>query len=197
METGEENDKGPRHRLSHSSLAAACPVNEGVTSHMLPPQSSTYHAAMMDLLPPLYAEGRRIVHEEFYPHAQHASLLHPEGPPRWLEPLLPPPIREQQSTEFAELFVGEKRKLSGLTVEEDLYLTPPMAPVTTLAGRDCLSPFELDEKRPPKLQSTETPIVPLKPTLSLEDLSCLDPRELPVFVNDAAYADFFDCLLAF
>jgi len=89
-------------------------------------------------------------------------------------------------------------------VTDPLCLTPPMAPATSAGSSQRLSPFELEEKRPSKLQKMSN--VPLRP----EPLRSLPadvlgeaPDELgmdvpvqPMPLSEAEYFDFFEALLA-
>lgn len=159
-----------------------------------------YHAGMMGLLPPPFAPDRRLSPPELFELVQRAAFLHEMPPPQWSEPPAPPEGADGWNSDLSaviaktEAVTGQKRPSLELTVEtlDPLCLTPPLAPSSTPAGKTCLSPFELEEKRPTKAPRSD---VPLKPTASTEDLS-LFGREPPILVNESEYADFVDCLLA-
>ena len=205
-----EDEFSLRHRASHSSLTA-CLINGGMLSRLPQPRAAAlaYHATMIGLLPPLYAEGRRIAHKEFYPHVQHASLLHPEGPPRWFEP--PTTLIKEPSTDFSKLLaeaegspalspVGEKQTFSGSTLDifDPACATPPTVPSLPHADPQCLSPFELEPSTAQCAEAFALPLKPspIKPSPRLEDLGFPSPREPLAFANEAEYADFIDCILA-
>ena len=103
-----------------------------------------------------------------------------------------------------------KRPSPVFELDDPLCLTPPMAPSTSGANSQCLSPFELEEKRPSKLARTSD--MPLKPSdvpLKPEPLRMLPGDMLgevadelafrsspPMPLTETEYFDFFEALLA-
>jgi len=79
-------------------------------------------------------------------------------------------------------------------LDDPLCQTPPMAP-SVAANSACLSPFELDEKRPSKMARYE-PTKALGPPVDappeLQDFRA-DP---PTLFNETEYFDFVEALMA-
>lgn len=141
-----------------------------------------------------------------------------------LSRLPPPPLppqpeyvrdkRDMWSSQFEALMaraesqmVGGKRRCSPpLEVEfvDPLCWTPPMAPSTNAADNKCLSPFELEEKRPAKLaRISDVPLLPEKPRAPIsgslmEMLSDGLPPPPPrsPLVEETEYFDFVEALMA-
>lgn len=78
-------------------------------------------------------------------------------------------------------------------LDDPLCLTPPIGPGSL--NSQCLSPFELEEKRPPKVASPPPCKQQISPSDSFENLATFrdDP---PVHISEAEYADFVEALLA-
>ena len=211
------DDSMPLH-MRQASYAAAAAISMGFHSgaSMMHPRMAQ-HAAML-------SQG---LHGDDVRRGAEPMMPRMSGPPECaygpfsesMPPLAPPPsqfesckeLTEGQkaawSAEFNALLahaegVPHKRPLPVFELDDPLCLTPPMAPITSGANSQCLSPFELDEKRPSKLARTsEVPLKP-EPLRVLPEMLGGAPEELsyrsePVIpLTETEYFDFFEALLA-
>lgn len=221
------DDAMPAH-LRQASFAAATAISMSLHSgssllhaRMAPP----HHAALLSRAMPCAEATRRMSPSEF---AQDAMLPRMTACPTdcgctnpWsAEPLPPHPDmakgqKEAWSNEFNALLARaettqQKRPSPVFELDDPLCLTPPMAPLASGGSSACLSPFELEEKRPSKLARVSE--VPLKPeplhTMPVDMLSeaheglvAAAPPPTMSFSSDVSECkldsfDFFEALLA-
>jgi len=102
------------------------------------------------------------------------------APPRMLPPL--PELSQEFNQHMPQTEVmTQKRPSPTFELDDPLCQTPPMAPSTLGNDNKCLSPFELEEKRPSKLARVGN--VPLKPE------PVRFPGEPPSYASGHAFCD--------
>jgi len=208
MHSGSSSMLHPR-MVPHPSMLPGG-IHAAENAHRMPPQQPEFPSE------PLMSRMSAPCHSDWSP-CRECTPWSSEG----LPPLPPPPpeyIRETWSKEFDALLARtsettQQKRPSPPTVfelDDPLCLTPPMVPSTMNSSSQCLSPFELEEKRPSKMARVS--LVPLKPEpkrsvpvdlpvelpqegfASSETALAVPLNEVPL--NETEYFDFFEALLA-
>ena len=167
---GPHGNPLPMHRMADASIAAATACL--MPGSMLHPPPMMHHPAMLARMLGTIESSRRISLAEMQSgvpdsNEQSAELdrMQPPSPEFWNHQFRMLLAKEEASRQ-EEALRAASAPAGEPALDDPLCVTPPMAPSGT--NKECLSPFELEEKRPAKMARFEKPVLQCSSPVSSE-----------------------------